>query len=144
MRADSIFREAVVKDITYKIRFNLPREELAVEQQAAGEEYILGAETPLQADPDAVEARFIEPITLIASITLSALALRIFNLISNQRRGVLVDARQNPAVVSRLEDVPAGFVVIIKSDGSTETVAAQKTDESILSGILSKILPGAA
>jgi len=41
---------------------------------------------------------------------------------------VLIDARQVPPVVSLVHDVPAGFIVLVKPDGTTETIAAGKCD----------------
>jgi hypothetical protein len=133
-------------DPVCQIRLNLPREALADERAAAGDtpEYLLGEEMPLPTDPDAVEVHFIEPVTLIATVTIAMLAWRIVNhFLVRDGRGVLIDMRDTPPNVSRLKDVPAGFVVLVKSDGSTETVAAGKADDKSLAELIAKALPAA-
>ena len=131
---------------TLQFRIDLPREALADERAAAAAHgYQLGPEAALPPDPDAVEAHFIEPVTLIASCTLAMMAWRVLNhWLVKDGRGVLIDARSRPPLISRLQDVPAGFIVLIKPDGSTETVAAGKTDDEALTALLAKALPGAA
>jgi hypothetical protein len=127
-----------------QFRIELPREALADERDAAvAAGYQLGPETSLPPDPDALEAHFIEPVTLIATCTLAMLAWRIVNhFLVKDGRGVLIDARSKPPRVSRLEDVPAGFVVLIKADGSSETIAAGKVDDAGLAGLIAKALGG--
>lgn len=132
-----------MSNAVYQIRMNLPREAMAEERAVAREGYTLGAESSLQADPDLVEAHFIEPVSLIATVTAAMLAWRIVNhFLVRDGRGVLIDAREKPPVVSRLEDVPAGFVVFIKTDGSSETIAAGKTDDTALAGLIELVLHG--
>lgn len=124
-----------------EIRFDLPREALAAERAAAGADYILGPETSLPPDPDAAEARFIEPVTLIATVTVAMLATRIAGfLMARAGRGVLIDARKKPPSVSRLADIPAGFMVIIHPDGKTETKSADEADRSGLTGLIQTVL----
>lgn len=127
---------------TLQFRIDLPRESLAEEQSAAGPDYQLGPASPIPLDPDAVEARFIEPVSLIATVTLAMLAWRIINhILVRDGCGVLIDARKTPPLVSLLEDVPAGFVVLINADGSSETIAAGKIDDSGLTALIAKALP---
>jgi hypothetical protein len=129
---------------TFQFRIVLPRESLAEEQSAAGPEYQLGPASPAPLDPDAVEARFIEPVSLIATVTLAMLSWRIINhILVKDGRGVLIDARKKPPLVSRLEDVPAGFVVLIRPDGGSETIAAGEIDDSGLAALIAKVLPTA-
>ena len=130
-------------DAVYQIQLNLPREAMAEERAAATEEYAPGAESPLPPDPDAVEAHFIDPVSLIVTVTAAMLAWRIVNhFLVRDGRGVLIDAREKPPIVSRLEDVPAGFVVFIKADGSSETIAAGKSDDTELVGLINLVLNG--
>jgi hypothetical protein len=134
-----------MSDSVYQIRLNLPREALAEERALVMEGYSVGEESPLQPDPDAVEAHFIEPVSLIATVTVAMLAWRIVNhFLVRDGRGVLIDAREKPPVVSRLEDVPAGFVVFIKEDGTSETIAAGKTDDTALTSLIELVLHGGA
>ena len=134
----------MVDEAQVTIRMDLPGEALPEEQGASGPEYELGPAKPLPPDPDAVEARFVDPITLIAVVTVAMLAWRIVNhYLVRDGRGVLVDARQQPPLVSRLEDVPAGFILLVKPDGSTETVDAGKTDDSALADLLKPMLKAA-
>jgi hypothetical protein len=124
-----------------EIRFDLPREALAAEHEAAGPDYVLGPEASLPPDPGATEARFVEPVTLIATITVAMLVTRIAGvLIARAGRGVLIDARKKPPTVSRLADIPAGFLVIIHPDGKTETKSADEADRSVLTGLIQTVL----
>ncbi len=130
-----------MKDALLQVRLELPREALAAERAATAVGYVLGPETPLPPDPDAVVARFIEPVSLMVTATVAMLASRILNyILVRHGQGVLIDARQQPPLVTQLADVPAGFVVLIKADGSVETVAAGKTDDTTFAGLLAKVL----
>lgn len=130
-----------MSEVTFAVRMDLPREALAEERAVSAPGYELGKETALPPDPDAMEARFIEPVTLIATVTVAMLAWRIVNhFLVKDGRGVLIDARNRPPLVSRLEEVPAGFVVLIKADGSSETLAAGKTDDAALAELIGKVL----
>lgn len=130
-------------DTPFEVRMDLPRETLDEERVAVAPGYALGPETGLPPDPDAVEARFIEPVTLIATVTAAMLAWRIVNhILVRDGRGVLIDARGKPPLVSRLEDVPAGFVVLIRPDGSSEAIAAGKTDDAALAELIGHVLGG--
>mgnify|MGYP001582826361 FL=1 len=130
---------------TIQICLELSREALNEERAVAAPGYELGPATPRPPDLDAVGARFVDPVTLIAVVTVAALASRIVShFLVRDGRGTLIDTRKKPPVVSRLEDVPAGFVVLVKSDGSTETIDSGKTDDSALTGLIEKVLEGAA
>jgi hypothetical protein len=130
-----------MSDVTFAVRMDLPREALAEERSVAAPGYELGQETALPPDPDALEAHFIEPVTLIATVTVAMLAWRIVNhFLVKDGRGVLIDARSQPPLVSRLEDVPAGFIVLVKADGSSEALAAGKTDDAALAELIGKVL----
>jgi len=130
-----------MREETFTVRMDLPREALAAERAATTTGYELGDETMLPPDPDAVEAHFIEPVTLIATVTAALLAWRIVNhFLVKDGRGVLIDARKSPPLISRLEDVPAGYIVLIKADGSSEALAAGKTDDAALADLIGKVL----
>jgi hypothetical protein len=110
-------------DDRVEVRLDLPREVLEAERTVAGSNYSLGESAPLPPDPNAMEASFVDPVTLIAVVTLSILAERILNFaLSKHGQGVMVDARDRPPRVSILAGIPHGFVLLIHPDGKTETV----------------------
>jgi hypothetical protein len=123
-----------------EVRLELPRDMYEAESKAASDEYEIGEPQALPADPDAMEARFIEPVTLIASVTLMVLAQRLLHFaLARRGAGVLLDARERPPSVSVLKGVPQGFVVIIHPDGKTETVRADEPGNDLAS-LLGKVL----
>jgi hypothetical protein len=125
-----------------QVRLELPREALAAEREAASADYSLGEPAPLPPDPDAVEARFVEPVTLIAAVTLAVLAERVVrHLLAKRGGGVLIDTRETPPRVSQLAGVPQGFLVLVHADGKSETVRAEEAGP--LAELLGKVLrPG--
>ena len=54
-------------------------------------------------------------------------------------QGVLVDGREKPPRVSALAGVPQGIIILIRPDGSTETVRADTPSET-LATLLGKAL----
>ena len=128
-------------DEAVTLQLDLPAEALAEEQKAAGAQYQLGDSTPLAPDPDAVEAHFIDPISIIAVVSVVYLANRILtHFLVKDGKGTLVDARTNPPTVSRLADVPEGYILLIKPDGSTQAIDAGKIEDDALADILKPIL----
>lgn len=123
-----------------EIRLELPRDMYEAESKAVTEDYVLGKPKSLPVDPDAMEASFIEPVTLIASLTVAVLAERLLHFaLAKWGHGALVDTRDKPPNVSVLKGVPQGFVVIIHQDGKTETVRADDPG-SDLANLLGKAL----
>ncbi len=94
--------------------------EIEKKAAAANAEYDIGSITPLRRGPDSplVEARFVDPVTVVAITTLALLAVRIVNhWLKNDERGVQIDLRTQPPTISQLRNVPAGVLVIIDKDG---------------------------
>lgn len=135
-----------MSDSTITVRLELPREALAEARATAAPDYVIGPETPVPPDPDAVTANFLDPVsvTLLVGGAL-ILAQRILNYVLVRfGRGALIDARQTPPVVSFINSVPAGYIVLVRPDGSTETIAAGTCDETTLASVIAKALPKAA
>jgi hypothetical protein len=88
--------------------------------------------TPPQVAP-LTEARFLEVIAVVFSLTVASLAKRIVNRwLDDQSEGVLIDARQSPPLVSRVAGIPAGFLVLVDASGATSThQAGSDTNESL-------------
>ena len=123
------------------IQLDLPAEALAEEQQAAGATYQPGATAPLPPAPDATEAHFIDPISLTIVVGVLFLANRILtHFLVKDGKGTMVDGRTKPPTVSRLTDVPEGYIILIKPDGSTQAIDAGKTDDKALADMLKPIL----
>jgi hypothetical protein len=128
----------------YEIQFDLPRELFEVERSLAGPDYRLGEAKPLPPDAASMEARFVEPVTLIASLTLAILAERILHFaLARHGQGVMVDARTKPPHVSVLAGVPQGFIVIIHPDGKIETVRADNPPQGLDELLGKTVKPGA-
>lgn len=122
-----------------EVRLNLARAEYEAEREAAGPGYALGPAAPLPADPDAAEASFIEPVTLVAAVSLGVLAERILNhWLTRRGQGVMIDARTTPPTLTKVAGVPQGFVVLVQADGKAETVKA--AEAGVLAGVLGAAL----
>lgn len=71
---------------------------------------------------DTQTARFVEPISLIAAVSVSVLAYRLIeHWLTGREHGVQIDARTTPATITNIAGIPAGFVVIIAADGKVTT-----------------------
>jgi hypothetical protein len=122
-----------------QIKLELPRDVLKAEMALAGPQYSFAEPTELRPDPDSMEANFIDPVSVIVVLTIAVLAERMLHyILTSNGQGVLVDTRDRPPRVSFLAGVPQGFVVIVKADGTTETVRADLTKDE-----LSALLGGA-
>lgn len=90
------------------------------------------------------EARFVEPVTAIITLTLATLSIRLVNhWLRSREAGVQIDQRTTPATVSRLAGVPLGTLSIIHPDGTT-TIHREAYDapENVI-GVLAKLFPTA-
>ena len=93
------------------------------------------------ADPHT--ARFIEPVSLIATASLALLTYRIVeHWLSKGEHGVQIDARTSPATVTNLAGIPTGFLVIIAPDGKVSTVSSGSLNSSGLADLLGSIAAG--
>lgn len=114
------------------VRLELPRESLQAERALAGPDYSLGDPEPLPPDPNAMDPRFVEPVTLIAAVTIAVLAERIVNfLLAKNSEGVLINMREDPPRVSNVAGIPQGFILLVHPEGRTETIQAQGAPETV-------------
>ncbi|HEY0867599.1 MAG TPA: hypothetical protein VGE01_09475 [Fimbriimonas sp.] len=100
-------------------------------------------ESPVQAPPvDPVAgSRFVEPVSLIAAVTISVIAKRLVETwLKSKEEGVLIDLSKDPVVISRIAGVPAGFIVKVDKDGKAETIQADYKDTENLSSLLAKVV----
>ncbi len=76
---------------------------------------------------------------MMLTISAAILANRLLHTwLADKTQGVLIDARQSPALISRLSGIPAGFMVVIGVDGKTEKYDTATTSAESLSAILQK------
>jgi hypothetical protein len=91
--------------------------------------------------PDAQSARFIEPVSIIAAATAALLAYRLVeHWLSKDEQGVQIDARTQPATVTNIAGIPAGFVVIIAPDGSVTSHASGSLTSSGLASLIGSVV----
>ena len=66
-----------------------------------------------------VEPRFRHTVSLVAVAPPEVLAERVFDhWLQDAEQGIEFDLRNQPVMISRLAEVPAGFVVVVRPDGS--------------------------
>jgi hypothetical protein len=88
---------------------------VALEPSGAPTDKVLSTSLP---EAGLAEVRFVEPVTAIATITLATLAIRFVNhWLKSKQAGVQIDTRSVPPTLSRIAGTPAGFVVVISTDG---------------------------
>lgn len=109
-------------DQQFRIQIETTADEAETEKKAAAAntEYEIRSITPSRRGPDSplVEARFVDPVTVVATATLALLAIRLVNhWLKSDERGIQIDLRTQPATISHLQNVPAGVLVIIDKDG---------------------------
>ena len=107
-----------------EVRLELPEAVLEEESAISNQDYVLGEATPLPPDPNAMEARFVGAVTLVAVVTISILAERILHFaLARRGQGVLVDLREIPARVTNVAGIPQGFVLIVDANGTSKLEA---------------------
>ena len=139
------------------IRLVTTGEELDAEREAAtAERYTLDDISPVALEPSGApsdetlaaslpapgldEMRFVEPVTLVATITLATLAIRFANhWLRSKEAGVQIDLRTQPATVSRLAGTPSGFVVVLDANGNPSTVRAKYEKPEDLIPLLTEV-----
>ncbi|UJR82325.1 hypothetical protein [Sandaracinus amylolyticus] len=107
-----------------EIRLALERVDLDAELAAArAQELSFGAPQSLEPSPDAVtEARFVETVAVIGVVSLAWIAKRCVDTwLKDKERGVMIDLRTTPPTISRVEGVPAGFLVMVDASGKATT-----------------------
>ena len=112
---------------------------------AANSEYEIGSVTRLRRGPNSplVEARFVDPVTVVATTTLALLAIRLVNhWLKRDERGVQIDLRTQPPTISQLLNVPAGVLVIVDKDGKPTLHRETYDKPEDLLPILTKVFAG--
>lgn len=96
---------------------------------------------PEELPPPGTGVRFIEPVTAtVLVVSAAVLAERIvMHWLRGKEQGVELDLRKTPSVVSRLAGTPAGFVVVIKPDGTSEVMQAKYDTPAQLAGVIEAI-----
>jgi hypothetical protein len=126
-----------------KVRFDLPKEIYEQEKLLETEEYQLEEPVALPVDPAAREARFVEPVSVIAAVTVAVLVERLVNFaLTKMGQGVLVDAREKPAHVSKIAGIPQGFILYIDPDGKSHDPIPAESAKGTLGDLLPKVLKG--
>jgi hypothetical protein len=88
------------------------------------------------------EGRFVEPVTIVATITFATLAVRLVNhWMKSQEAGVQVDTRTKPVTISRLAGVPFGTLAVIHPDGSTTIHREAYDSPEDVMGTIAQVLP---
>jgi hypothetical protein len=132
-----------------RVQIETTADQAEVEKKAAAAEpgCKVSSIAPLQRAPDSplVEARFVDPVTITATVTLALVAVRMVNhWLKSEERGVQIDLRTQPPTISHLRNVPAGVLVIIDKAGkaSVQRQAYDKPED--LMPALTKIFAGAS
>lgn len=82
-------------------------------------------------DATLVDARFVELIAVIVAGTIAVIALRIFDLIlQNKENGTIIDLSKNPPEAILVGNVPYGTLVVIDTHGET---SVEKIDPNMTS-----------
>ena len=128
-----------------KFRLDIPKASLSAERSAVegSDECELGEATPTER-PEGQgisTSHFVEPVTLIAAVTLAWLAKRMTNhWLKDKEQGVQIDLREKPAAISRISGVPMGFMVIINEDGRSEVHKGEYDKPEDLMPLLKSII----
>jgi len=129
------------------IQIETTADDATVEQKAAAGsvDYRIDSIRPLQRPADAplVEARFVDPVTVTATMTLAVIAIRLVNhWLKSDERGVQIDLQTQPPTVSQLRNVPAGVLVIIDKTGKASVHRQAYDKPEDLLPTLAKMFPG--
>jgi len=138
---------SVSADTQIAIRLAIPRALLQEEYAAANNEpdCILGEAAPMPhgTGRGVSTAHFVEPVSLVATVTLAWLAKRLVDhWLKSKEQGVQIDLRVTPAAVSRIAGVPVGFVLVIAPDGTAKTIQATYEKPEDLLPVLQGIFAG--
>jgi hypothetical protein len=78
---------------------------------------------PLETPKDdvLVDARFVELVGLMVTGALTAMTLRLFDLLVQRKdNGTIIDFRKDPPAVSLVANVPYGTLVVIDENGQSQ------------------------
>lgn len=130
---------------TVNLRLDIPRADLVEERTAVEVEDScqLGEAKPI-CHPEQrgiSTAHFVDPVTLMAVVTLAWLAKRLVDhWLKSKEQGVQIDLREKPPAISRIAGTPTGFLVIIHKDDHVETQKATYDKPEDLMPLLEQIL----
>lgn len=90
-----------------------------------------------------MEAKFVEVLAVLATGTAVAFAMRLFDLLVQEREnGTVIDFRKDPYEVSLVANVPYGTLVVIDKSGKShiQKIDPNKTADpaSFITGIVEK------
>lgn len=127
-----------------EFRLEMGREELEAERAIAdkNEAYEIQDIESLadMGTPGLAEARFVDPVTAAAVVTVAMLTTRLVDhWLRGREQGVQIDLRQKPPVISRLAGVPLGFLVVINKDGTATTHQTDYANSSEMIPLLQTI-----
>ena len=95
--------------------------------------------------PPLVDASFIEPVSIIAAMTIAVLAKRfVEHWLNNREQGVQINLQKRPPSISRLAGVPLGFIVVLNKDGTTTMHKADYSKSEEIMPLLKSIFPAAS
>ena len=103
-----------------------------------GEEETFEVGEPIPIDisnsDDVTKPDFIEPISIIVTVTLAWICKRLVDdWLKNKEKGVQIDLRQMPPIVSRIAGTPRGFLIVIDKNSNAKVHKAEyETAEELL------------
>jgi hypothetical protein len=127
-----------------ELRVVMTREDLEHEQAIGANGLVPERVEPIAAPPPGLgEARFIETVAVICTITLAEIARRLVNdWLKRNEQGVQIDLRTIPPTISMIANIPRGYLVIIDKNGESQVQKAEYDKETDLAPLLSKVLSG--
>jgi malate/lactate dehydrogenase len=72
------------------------------------------------------DAKFVDPVSLIVFLSISIIGKLIVEKWINRKKGVLIDLRESPPHISHVENIKAGFLVIVDQDGAHKAYKLNK------------------
>jgi hypothetical protein len=114
----------------YKFELELSRYDLEEEQLSLKENDAFKADAPILIDSknldDITKAHFIEPVSIVITVTIAWICKRLVDYwLKDREKGVQIDLRKTPPVVSRIAGTPKGFLIIIDKNGNPKVHKAE-------------------
>jgi hypothetical protein len=133
-------------DDALELRIEMTRDDLEAEKLRAVDRLATDRVERLgkQSVPGLEEARFVETVAIIGTVTIAMLARRLVDdWLKNRQQGVQIDLGTATPTVSTIANVPRGFVVIVDRDGKAQPYKLEYEKDVDLEPLLSKVLGGA-
>lgn len=101
----------------------------------------------VELDEGLLDARFVDPVSVILVGVAAAIIHRLVRAWENQReRGAILDLRTKPPLVDYLAAVPFGTLIVVDADGTTQvhTLGGSSAEEfqNIVQAAIQPFLPG--